>query len=405
MGMDGVRAEIRRVVARHAAQPEMVRGLCVPYQRRGEMSIPAFRMKAGEDPEKQGRETSLRMMRKAATLPVDFFFFDCEDAAPDQPEFKAHARAFAVEVLKTTDFGTRVVGFRPNNIRTAHFEEDLLHAVGEAGDRIHALVLPKSETADEVRDVARLVRDIQRLRGRDNTISLEVLIESPRAFLEAEQMAAIPNVTALILGSWDFARTVGGRVEAETWLDDQLAVRQLLPVLAAAHGKDAVDAITGTLPLRPSPPAGVSTEETAAALDADPATLDVKKWGQAFVDGAARRRHALGLARRDAENARRLGFAAKWILHPDQIGPVQGAWTPDRAAALGALKLAADYTRAALGGSGAELRGQQLTDKAVVGAEWWLVEAGLRAAVLTDDDVKTSGFTLAELRRTVRTRD
>ncbi len=405
MDASEIRRRVQHAVARHAAVPDMVRGVAVPYQRRGEMSIPAFKMKPGGDPRVDRREASLKLMGKAAQLPVDFFFFDCEDAAPDHPEFKAYARQFAVEALRSLDFGTRVVGFRPNNIRTAHFEEDLITAVGDAGDRLAALVIPKTETADEVKDIAGLVEDLQRLHHRDNRIMLEVLIESPRAFLEADKIAAIPTVAALVLGSWDFARTLGGRVVADSWLTDQAVVRQTLPILAAAHGKDAVDAITGTLPLRPTPPLGVDAALVNAAVLADPDTLDVGVLGQAFVDGVRRHQHALALARRDAQDARRVGFAAKWILHPDQIEPIQAAWTPGRQEALDALRLAGDYTSAALVGSGATLRGQQLTDKAVVGAEWWLVEAALRANVLVASDVEATGHTLAQLRRTVKTRD
>lgn len=379
MDLQQLRQEAARFSARHAATPDMVRGALVPYQRRGEMSIPAFRMKAGGHPDREGREQSLRVMQKAQTLPVDFFFYDLEDAAPDQPDFKTAARRFCIEALTTLDFGARVVAFRPNNIRTAFFEQDVVDVVAAAGHCLHAVVLPKSESAAEVEDVCRLIRDIQRVAGHNNRIMVEVLVESPRAFVEAQRMAALPDVAALILGPYDFARTLGARVDAQTWLQDFSAVRQLLPIWAAAHGKDAVDGITGTLPIR----------------------VDLSD-----VEGTRRHQDALDLARRDAADARRVGFAAKWILHPDQVEPVQAAWTPSRQEALDALQLAAAYARAAQAGSGADLRGGQgMVDKAVVGADFWLVEGALRSGVLTPADVGATGFSLDALRRAVRTRD
>lgn len=402
---EAFRQRLRSTLARHRDQPERVRGDQVPYQRRGEMSIPAFRMKEGGHPAREGRDTSLRLMKKAATLPVDFFFFDCEDAAPDHPEYKAHARLLAAEALLETDFGHRVVAFRPNGIRTPFFEDDVVHVVGRAGHRLAALVLPKTETADEVADVVRLVDELQTLHERTNRIMLEVLIESPRAFTEAERIAALPGVAALVLGPYDLARTVGGRVNPDTWLADQGTVRHLLPLYAAAHGKDAVDGITATLPIRPPVPAGASAEEVAAALHQDPEALDRARWGRDFIDAVRRHRDAVALARRDARDARRLGFAAKWILHPDQVDAVQSAWTPTRAEALAALSLCSSYAHAARRGSGAELHGVVLTDKAVVGADWWQVEAALRAGILNDTDVHVTGLSLEELRRTVRTRD
>ncbi len=375
-----VRIAIRSTQRKHRRTPEMMKGARVPYYRRGVMSIPAFRLRSpADDPAVEGRAARLRLMAKATTLPVDFFFFDLEDAAPDNPAFKPLARSFVIEAYETLDFGDRVCAFRPNNIRTDWFEDDIVEVVGRIGDRLDAIVLPKTETADEVRDVQQSLRQIQRVAGRTNRIALEVLIESPRAFAEADQIAELEDVSALVFGAWDFARTIGGRVDAQHWLRDQGAVRQLLPVIAAAHGKDAVDAVTATLPIRSKDPND--------------------------VEAAARHQAALDLARRDAEDARRIGFAAKWILHPDQIEPIQGAWTPSREAALKALKLAADYARAAEDGSGAELVGVQLADKAVVGTEWWVVRAGLQAGILGEVDVKRTGFTLQALERTVRTRE
>lgn len=370
---------IADVQRRHRATKEMVRGLHVPYYRRGEMSIPAFKMKSGGDPAVDGRADSLKLMKKAAELPIDFFFYDLEDAAPDNPEFKVWARKFVIEALQTCDFGGRVRAFRPNNIRTEYFEQDCCTVLEKAGDRVQAMVIPKSENADEVKDIVQVVNAIQRVCGHSNTINFEVLIESPKAFCEAEKIAAIPQVTALIFGAWDFARTIGGRVEAETWIHDQGTARQLLPIIAAAYGKEAVDAVTGTLPIRPKDPND--------------------------TEGLKRREAAIALARRDALDARRCGYAAKWILHPDQIAPIHAAWTPPREEALAALQLTADYATAALRGSGAEVDGNRLADKAVVGTDWWIVQAGLRAGILNDQDIVATGFTRETLERTVVTRD
>lgn len=375
---DSVRAHIRASQQRHRQIREAMRGQEVPYFRRGEMSIPAFRLPPGGDPETDGRAASLRMMGKAASLPIDFFFYDLEDATPDHPDFKPLARALCIEALTTLDFGGRVRAFRPNNLRTEWFEGDLVEVVEAAGDRLDAIVLPKTESADEVRDVQEALRALQRLSGRDRRLSIEVLIESPRAFVAAEQIAAIEDVSALIYGAWDFSRTVGSTVHPETWLSDHSMARQTLPVIAAAHGKEAVDAVTATLPIRPR-----------------------------GDDAGARERYgyALALARRDAEEARRIGYAAKWILHPDQIEPIHAAWTPDPEVARDALQLAVSYAAAAHRGSGAEVHADQLADKAVVGTAFWTVRAALGAGVLGEADVAATGIDLAALERTLRTRD
>jgi hypothetical protein len=194
-------------------------------------------------------------------------------------------------------------------------------------------------------------------------------------------------------------------VTADGWIYDQQTVRQLLPVIAAAHGKEAVDAVTGTLPIRPKTPAGVTDAEAAAALASNPDTIDAAKFGAAFVESVRKRNRAIELARRDAENARAAGYAAKWILHPDQIEAIHAAWSPGREEALRALKLTADYARAALSGSGAEVDGDRLADKAVVGTDWWVVRAGMKSGSITDADVTATGLTMEALARTVVTHD
>jgi len=369
------------------------------------MAIPAFKMKPGGEPGTDGRETSLKLMKKVAELPVDFFFYDLEDASPDHTEYKTFARRFVVEALTGTEYGTRIVAFRPNNIRTEYFEQDVIEVLSHAGHRLNAIVIPKTEHAEEVRDIIGIINKIQKLAGHSNRISFEVLIESPRAFLEAEKIASLDQVTALIFGAWDFARTIGGRVEPESWTRDQAYARQHLPIVAAAFGKEAVDAVTGTLPIRPRVPEGITTSEYNNAIAPEPEEIDAARFGAQFVRQVEERRRAIFLAESDALDARRCGYAAKWILHPDQIDPIQRAWTPTRARALEALGLAAAYAKAARNGSGAEVDGNRLADKAVVGTDWWLVLAAIRGNVLTNEDIAATGFTVQQLQRTVVTHD
>lgn len=402
--LETLRSQIRGIQAGHRARPEHMHGQAVPYFRRGEMSIPGFKMTGG-DIATEGRAQSLKLMAKAAELPIEFFFFDLEDAAPDNASYKPWARKFVVEALRTYDYGERVVGFRPNNIRTPYFEDDVVEVVSQAGDRLKAMVIPKTEYAEEVADIVKIVRDVQRIAGHTNPIHLEILIESPKAFLDAEKIAAIDGVSALIFGAWDFARTIGGKVTADGWIYDQGTVRQLLPVIAASHGKEAVDAVTGTLPIRPKKPEGVSDADFAAALRSPADALDPALYPATFIDALRTRERALELARRDALNARACGYAAKWILHPDQIEPIHAAWTPSRSEALRALKLTADYARAAHRGSGAEVDGDRLADKAVVGTDWWVVRGAMKAGVLSEADIAETGFSYAELQRTVVTHD
>jgi len=163
--------------------------------------------------------------------------------------------------------------------------------------------------------------------------------------------------------------------------------------------------VTGTIPIRPKMPEGVTVKEYNNALTQDPSTIDERKFGKQFLEQLWQRAKALELAEQDARNARRCGYTANWILHPDQIVPIQRAWTPTRERAVAALNLAAAYTQAAHGGSGAEVNGNRLADKAVVGTDWWIVRAALKGDVLAESDIKATGFTLQQLERTIVTHD
>ncbi|MGA9117429.1 MAG: aldolase/citrate lyase family protein [Bacteroidota bacterium] len=399
MAFDDIAEDIRLARSRHSSRPAMLRGLKVPYFRRGEMAVPAFTMDPGGDPSREGRARSLAVMGKAASFGADLVFFDLEDASPDHPEYKAWARTFTVEALRTFDFGGKVVGFRPNNIRSEYFEEDLIQVLGRAGHRLDVVILPKTEYAEEVADAAGFIRRILERGGHGRRLRLEVLIESPRAFLEAERIAAMGDVTALILGAWDLARTIGGRVDRETWTLDQACVRQQLPVVAASCGKEAVDAITGVLPIRPPVPGGMGPEEYSRALALTAEGLDDAGITGEFGDRLRSRRAAMETAAAEARSARRCGYAAKWILHPDQIGPIQDAWTPTRESALEALRLAVGFVSSRAAGMAVAVRGNLLADKAVVGTEWWTVESALRGGTLTEKDINDTGCAADELRR------
>ena len=139
--------------------PPQRRGRLVPYRRRGVMAIPAFKMRAGGDPATDGRAQSWKLLHKATETAADCFFYDLEDAAPDHPEFKAYARQFCAEALQQLDFAQRIVAFRPNDVRSRYFEDDLVDVLTAAGPKLHALVIAKTEAADEIAAIARLVAE------------------------------------------------------------------------------------------------------------------------------------------------------------------------------------------------------------------------------------------------------
>lgn len=235
-------------------------------------------------------------LAKAATLPVDSIAFDLEDGVP--PARKAEARQVVAAALRDLATGWRERVVRLNGIGTAECEADLA-ALPLA--RLDALLVPKVEHPDQLRWLeARLAAALPERR-----IPLIATLETPRGILRALDIAeATPSLAAIFFGPGDYTMQTGGALSPR-------ALEYPRAVIAAAAG--AVG---------------------AQALDA-PFLLGLRD-----VDGT----------RRDALAARELGFSGKVVFHPDQIAPVNAAFTPDAAEVARAERFVAAYREAAARG-------------------------------------------------------
>jgi citrate lyase subunit beta/citryl-CoA lyase len=117
------------------------------------------------------------------------------------------------------------------------------------------------------------------------------LCETPLGVVNAAEIAAAPNVVALMWGAEDLVAAMGGR--GSRWPDGRyrdvaLHARSTVLLAAAAHGKPAVDAVYVDIP---------------------------------DLDGLAT----------EAEDAVASGFAYKACIHPSQAAVVRQAFRPDEA--------------------------------------------------------------------------
>jgi citrate lyase subunit beta/citryl-CoA lyase len=88
------------------------------------------------------------MLGKAPTLGADMVFLDLEDAVA--PLEKEASRAKVVDAVKNQDWGDKVLCVRVNAWDTKWTYGDVIEVVGNAGERLDEIMLPKVQSAAEV---------------------------------------------------------------------------------------------------------------------------------------------------------------------------------------------------------------------------------------------------------------
>lgn len=239
---------------------------------------------------------SEKLMRKSMALqqqsgPVFDITFDCEDGAAAGNE-RAHATLVG-ELIAGDDNHFGRIGARVHDPAHPHFEADVSTICALAAHRLAYLVLPKIESAEQLRPAIAVVRRHAGAAGRPE-LPIHVLIETHHALHDAWRIAALPEVECLSFGIMDFVSAHYGGIPASAMkspgqFSHPLVMRAKLEIAAAchAHGKVASH--------------NVCTEIRDLSV----------------VAGDAGRA------------ARELGYGRMWSIHPDQIRPILDAFSPD----------------------------------------------------------------------------
>jgi citrate lyase subunit beta/citryl-CoA lyase len=265
---------------------------------------------------------SLKMMATAAAGDADEVVFDLEDGcAPSQ---KVAARKTLIEAFSTFDFRGKIRAFRPNGVHTKFFYRDLIDVVEAAGSRIDVVVVPKVDGAADVLFVDRLLTQIEQNVGLPvGRIRLEVLIESAKAVLHAEQIAAsTPRLAGLIFGVVDYAGNIGAR-----------------------------DTVREQFALYHYPKAKTVAAARAAGID--------------VVDGVTLQFRDMQQCEHDATLAAQMGFDGKWAIHPTQVPVINRVFTPSPEEITRAQEIIGLYEKAdADSGLGAIVYKDEMVDAA-----------------------------------------
>ncbi|MEP7182078.1 MAG: aldolase/citrate lyase family protein [Betaproteobacteria bacterium] len=266
---------------------------------------------------------SERFVRKALQLqaergPVFDVAADCEDGAPVGGE-RDHARMLA-RLIAGSDNRYDRAGARVHDVGHPEAAAELAILIGDAGDRLAFVTLPKAESAGDVARFLDAVALETARCGLGREIPVSVMIETHGAVRDAWAIAALPGVISLDFGTLDFVSAHHGAIpssamESPGQFDHPLVRRAKCEMAAAALAHGVV------------PAHGV----TRALTDTDAVYADARRARDEF------------------------GFLRMWSIHPAQIDGIVRAMQPsageiDEAAALLAAAQAAAWAPLDVGG-------------------------------------------------------
>ena len=220
-----------------------------------------------------------RALEKAKSIPCDGLILDLEDAVA--PDAKPAARAAACAAAASGDYGRREVTIRVNGADTEWHADDLAAACAAGPDGI---VVPKVSSADDVLALA----DSMDRHGAPGHTALWAMVETPRAMLHAEEIAAASDrLTVLVMGTNDLAKE-----------------------LYAEH-------VPGRAPLL-----------TGLSL----ALLAARASGRAILDGVFNDVQDTDGFLAECRLGREMGFDGKTLIHPGQVEGANATFAPSEQA-------------------------------------------------------------------------
>ena len=135
---------------------------------------------------------------------VDVLLGNLEDAIPMAD--KEAARQGLVKVGKTVAMGTTQLWTRVNSLDSPWALDDLTTLVGEIGDRLDVIMVPKVEGPEDIHYVDRLLAQLEAKAGLAEPLLVHAILETARGVANIEEIcAASPRMQGLSLGPADLA--------------------------------------------------------------------------------------------------------------------------------------------------------------------------------------------------------
>lgn len=279
--------------------------------------------------------TDRAKIEKAARVVVDGIILDWEDAAALTR--KSEARQVTCSALAELDFAgkERCVRINPHGSGLEHDDFAALESCASPPD---CIMMPKTESAESIRNAANRLATIERRRGRANgSIRILALVETALGIVRLREIAfADARVDALVFGAEDLCGDIGATRSSR---GDEVAYAKSALVLHAAAAKlQAID--TPFVQLNDESGLVAATRESLA-----------------------------------------FGYTGRLAIHPRQVEPILRVFTPSDDEIAAALRLVREHERHQSEGRGVfELDGKMI-DMPMIRAAERVLERARRAGI------------------------
>ncbi|MGJ5048233.1 HpcH/HpaI aldolase/citrate lyase family protein [Bradyrhizobium oligotrophicum] len=238
--------------------------------------------------------SNARALEKGRNLPADGLILDLEDSVA--PDAKAAARDQIAKAVAADGYGKRELLIRINSLDTAWWSDDVAMAGQAATDGI---LVPKVSTVEDLRLVTDRLAEV----GADPALKVWAMIETARAVLDADLLAATVHedgsrLAGFVFGPNDISRET--RIRMLPGRSTMLPMISHCILATRAHGLEILDGPYSDF---------------------------------ANTDGFAQ----------ECIQARDLGFDGKTLIHPGQIDACNAIFTPPADEVAAARKIIAAF--------------------------------------------------------------
>jgi len=279
------------------------------------------------------------MMADAHIYGPDSIMLDLEDSVSMAE--KDTARLLVYNALKSVDYGDTEMVVRINPLNTPYGKKDI-EAVVKAG--VHVIRMPKTETADEVREVEAEIEKVEKELGCLGRTKIMAAIESALGVVNAFDIAvASKRMMGIALGAEDYCANL--KTQRTPDGEELRLARETIVVAARAAGIYALDTVYSNM-------------------------------------------NDMETFRKEVEFIKSLGFDGKSIINPRQIEVVNEVFAPSQKAIDKALAVIEAIKEAEKKGSGVISLNGKMVDRPVVIRAQHTINLAIASGIIKKEDIE-----------------